>query len=131
MPDVLRFTVHGPPVAKERARVVNIGGHARSFTPAKTMAYEKLVGDLCRVAARAAGWHLDGEAYGVELHVHFADRRRRDIDNVAKAILDGMNGTAYQDDSRVSELHIYKNIDRAKPRVEVRIWRASVPETAP
>ena len=46
-----------------------------------------------------------------------------DIDNIAKAVLDALNGIAYDDDAQVVELHVYKH-DRTRgvgpcPRVEV------------
>ena len=37
-------------------------------------------------------------------------RRYGDIDNLAKAILDGVNGVLWNDDSQISELHVTKNL---------------------
>ena len=37
------FVVPGEPQGKGRARVGKINGHARMFTPAKTVAYEGLI----------------------------------------------------------------------------------------
>lgn len=31
-----------------------------------------------------------------------------DVDNVAKAVLDGLNGVAYEDDAQVTDLHVIK-----------------------
>lgn len=31
-----------------------------------------------------------------------------DVDNVAKAVLDGLNGVAYEDDAQVTDLHVMK-----------------------
>lgn len=36
-----------------------------------------------------------------------------DADNIAKAVLDGLNGVAYVDDKQVVELHVYKH-DRVR-----------------
>jgi crossover junction endodeoxyribonuclease RusA len=45
----------------------------------------------------------------VEVTVHPPDRRRRDIDNVAKALLDALQqGGAYHDDSQIVRLAIEK-----------------------
>ena len=37
----------------------------------------------------------------LEIVCYFADRRRRDLDNVVKAVSDGLGGVAYADDSQV------------------------------
>jgi crossover junction endodeoxyribonuclease RusA len=46
---------------------------------------------------------------------------RGDLDNSLKAILDALNQCAYRDDSQIDELHAYKYLDRANPRVEVEV----------
>lgn len=38
----------------------------------------------------------------------FDDNRRRDVDNYAKATLDSLIGVLFDDDSQISELHLYK-----------------------
>ena len=43
-----------------------------------------------------------------------------DIDNVAKAILDALNGVVYKDDNQIVELHI-KKLYSDEPRVIVKI----------
>lgn len=74
------------------------------------------------LCARLAGLRtpLRG-AVRITLRLWFADRRRRDLDNVAKSVLDGLNGTAYDDDSQVTELHVLGAIDIDNPRAEVEI----------
>ena len=59
----------------------------------------------------------------VELTVacYFPDARRRDADNVLKAVMDGLNGVAYDDDSRVVKATVTKAIDREQPRTEVTV----------
>ena len=52
---------------------------------------------------------------------YFKDKRKRDIDSHLKALLDSMSGIVYLDDSQVTELHVYKEIDVDNPRVEVSI----------
>lgn len=63
----------------------------------------------------------------VVLRVFFPDRLRRDIDNVAKSVTDAMNGGPYVDDSQVHELHVYRAIDKMRPRVEVEVFRLEEP----
>lgn len=47
-------------------------------------------------------------------------KTKPDLDNVAKVILDALNGIAYHDDSQVSRLLIEKRYAE-EPRVEVMI----------
>jgi Holliday junction resolvase RusA-like endonuclease len=111
----ITFTVEGVPRPKARARR---GAGGRWYTPQATKAYEEAVG----WAARAAGVHepCDG---GVRLDIvlWMPDRRRRDLDNCAKSICDGLNGIAYLDDSQVAELVVKRRIDGQRPRAEITV----------
>jgi crossover junction endodeoxyribonuclease RusA len=46
-----------------------------------------------------------------------------DVDNVAKSVLDGLNGVAYEDDNQVVELLVrkYKVTRKEEERVEIEI----------
>ena len=46
--------------------------------------------------------------------------KKPDIDNIAKSILDGLNGIAYDDDKQIVQLLVYKYYG-VYPRVEVTI----------
>ena len=50
-------------------------------------------------------------------------RRRMDVDNVAKSVLDGLNGVAYEDDDQVIELLVRKHkvTRKEEERVEIEI----------
>lgn len=52
---------------------------------------------------------------------YFKDNRKRDIDSHLKCLLDAMTGIVYEDDSQITELHIFKEIDRKNPRVEIQV----------
>ena len=114
------FTIPGEPVAKARPRAVRVGDGVRAYTPAKTTHFENLV----KLSAQAAGMpKLDG---GVVVHIKFVlprpkrlarkkdpDARMacisgKDVDNLAKSVLDGLNGIAYDDDRQVYSLHVLK-----------------------
>lgn len=110
------FIVEGQPIGKERARVTK-RGHA--YTPPRTVEYERRV-QLLGASARPSGWPLDAE-YVLTVRLFMGDKRRRDIDNCAKAVGDALNKTAYADDSQVRELHAYRTFDKLQPRAEVTI----------
>ncbi|WP_414146407.1 RusA family crossover junction endodeoxyribonuclease, partial [Helicobacter sp.] len=58
----------------------------------------------------------------IALSVHWIkkDRRKRDIDNILKPILDALNGIAYYDDSQVTELFV-KRQQGAQECLEITI----------
>ncbi len=135
----IRFTIPGRPVSKARPR---LGAGGRTYTPKPTKMYEHLV-KYCvikaiqdwKAAARLAvlrqpslpgttgpksplvEWPRQSR-YRVEATIYLPDMRG-DVDNVAKSILDGMQGIAYDDDKYVMELWIEKRINRAEPRADV------------
>lgn len=115
---MFHFTVPGQPVPKERARA---GRGKHHFTPARTRDYEQRV-RLCAQSERPRSWPMVGE-YVVVITAYFADARARDIDNVAKSLLDGLNGIAWDDDSQVTTLSISRHIDRVNPRASVWVYR--------
>lgn len=105
------FTVPGKPVPKARPRIVT--AHAvdgrrfnRSYTPARTRAYEEAVGWAALQALRHAGAPAPAPApalYGI--HVRFVVSAKHwlrfDIDNALKSLLDGMQGVVYPNDRQV------------------------------
>ena len=96
----VRFVVPGRPTPKARPRVVRAGGRARAYTPEATKAFEEAVGwEAKRAGARRP------VQWPVEVRVKFVVRHRRaDLDNLVKAVLDGMRGVVYEDDSQVVRL---------------------------
>lgn len=114
---MITFTAPGPPVPKERARILK----RRTFTPGKTKAFESSVAAYARIAMREAGVEMVGKRIPVSLSLEFymPDRRRRDIDNMAKAVMDGLNGVLYHDDYQVVRLECVKSVDKDDPRTVV------------
>jgi Holliday junction resolvase RusA-like endonuclease len=112
------FTVPGPVVPWQRAASVG----ARRFTPAKQRAYQATV-RYHALAARPRGPWLPSKAsrYRVDVEAFLPDERRRDLDNIAKTLLDALNGVLYLDDSQVTVLMVATHVDRDRPRVEVRV----------
>jgi crossover junction endodeoxyribonuclease RusA len=112
------FTVPGPVVPWQRAASVG----ARRFTPAKQRQYQANV-RMHALAARPRGPWLPSKhaRYRVDVEAYLPDERRRDLDNVAKTILDALNGVLYLDDSQVTVLMVATHVDRERPRVEVHV----------
>ena len=57
----------------------------------------------------------------VIVRYYFKDKRKRDVDNFHKALIDGLKGIAFEDDSQIVLLCLEKFIDRKRPRTEVII----------
>ena len=66
------------------------------------------------------GKPLQGEL-SVSVRFFFATKRKRDLDNQNKLILDALSGIAYEDDSQISTLTLVRGYDTARPRIEVHI----------
>ena len=97
---VVRFTVPGEPRSKQRPRVTAKG----TFTPKETLEAERLV----RNTWRALGEPMFEHQVVVDIEFYNGNRRRRDLDNMAKLVLDALNGEAFDDDYRVIELNLRK-----------------------
>lgn len=119
----VRFTVKGEPMSKARARVVN--GHA--FTPLRTRQAEDVVAWSFRDVAR--GHEPTATVYyGVSAEFYAGTRQRRDVDNMLKLILDGLNGVAWVDDNSVLEVFGRKSYcTKAEARTEVCIYEVGSP----
>ena len=59
----------------------------------------------------------------VIIRVYYSDKRKRDVDNVGKVVLDSMNKLVFEDDSQVQKLTLEKAYCKEKPRTEVIISR--------
>ena len=131
----VEFTVPGIPVAKGRPRFSRQGPYVRTYTPDKTYRYEQLV-QLSFMQSEQP--KLSG-AVKVRILAYFpipksASKKRQkmmaegeirhttkpDGENVSKAILDGLNRMAYDDDSNIVELHVEKWYSE-EPRAEITI----------
>lgn len=134
---VIRFTVPGAPQGKGRPRVGTIGGHARMFTPQKTVAYEGFIALQAQIAM--AGHDLVDGPVEVRMFIacpvpaSWSQKKQRaaldgqhfpttkpDTDNVVKAVFDACNGVVWRDDVQVVDLVLRKRYS-AQPRVEVEI----------
>ena len=125
----LTFTVYGKPVAKGRPRMTK-SGHV--YTPQTTKEYEERIrNDAMSEMGRSKilPW-TDKQPLKVVIDAFFklpesATKKDRvdvvnhikfptvkaDVDNIAKSILDGMNGYVYGDDAQVVDLVITKRYD--------------------
>jgi len=118
---MIKMTIPGRPVPKGRPRLGVRGRKAYVYTPPETKEYENIVGWV----AKCMGCRPTEEPVSVMLDIYA--RGKMDVDNVAKSILDGLNGVAYEDDDQVVELLVRKHKVKRKEeeRVEIEIREAS------
>ena len=131
------FVVPGEAVGKGRPRVTTIGGHARMFTPTKTANYETLIAlaaqtamngrdliagpvlmELKIIVSVAQSWSKKKRAEALAGEVK--PTKKPDIDNVLKAICDGINGIVFKDDVQVTNVSMSKKFGET-PGVLVRV----------
>lgn len=112
---IVSFEVPGKAVPKGRPRR---GANGRFFTPKETKVYEQTVGMMARNAMRSK--KPTTEEVFVRMKFYFDDRRKRDLDNLVKAVLDGCNSIVFADDKQVTRLEaaIFRD---SKPRVAVQV----------
>ncbi len=63
--------------------------------------------DMCAAIA-TQNIRLTRGPVSVTLMFSFRTRHRRDVDNFSKATLDCLKGVMFEDDSDITELHLYK-----------------------
>ena len=57
----------------------------------------------------------------MEIILFFKDKRRRDVDNYSKLVLDALEGVVYEDDKQIQKLTVEKRISVEDPRIEIQI----------
>ncbi|MCO4819773.1 MAG: RusA family crossover junction endodeoxyribonuclease [Bacteroidetes bacterium] len=137
---IIRFVVPGKPISKarHRTRVVKNKTTGKSFatmyTPKTTTSFQNSV--RLFFYQKYTGSPLEGPI-SVKIFAFFQPPKKKaslitasitdipvitkpDVDNVAKAVLDGLNTVAFKDDSQVSELFIGKYYSN-NPRIEIVI----------
>jgi crossover junction endodeoxyribonuclease RusA len=116
----LSFVIPGIPGTKGRPR---LGAHGNVYTPKKTTSFEHTVQTYARQAMAITGWRLTTDRCAMTLRVFWPNRRRKDLDNVAKVVMDSTNLLVVHDDSQFDELHVYGAVDAVRPRVEVVVTK--------
>lgn len=131
---MIKFEILGQPIAKQRPRMTRAG---IAYTPAKTVNYETVVKYtyqslyahrepiMGHIKASITAVFPVPKSYSKKktaelLSGHHNYDKKPDCDNLAKIILDALNGIAYKDDSQVTVLHITKEYG-TQPKVIVEL----------
>jgi len=57
----------------------------------------------------------------VNIHYYFQDKRRRDVTNYDKPILDSLSKIVYKDDTYIKKIIMEKDLDKEDPRIIITI----------
>lgn len=124
-PEPITINLVGAPQGKGRARAFMRGGHISHYTPEKTRTYEGMI--------RTAAMQAMGNRPALDEPVEFVMRavfeipksfskaknqaamvnelkpgKKPDLDNIAKAWNDALNGVVYRDDSLICRMSLEK-----------------------
>lgn len=130
---ILTLTLNSAPVGKERPRIRKNGF---VYTPRKTQEYEKAIkwafiskyGDFKPIESpieiSIKGYYPITKSWSKKkkeeaLRQNFIPGKP-DVDNMAKIVLDALNGVVYKDDVLVKNLNVQKEFS-LNPRIEVTI----------
>ncbi len=132
----LTFHVDLDPVPKGRPRFSKVGGFVRSYTPKKTSDYEAQVKSIAQSAMTREPLETPLAAFlyfrlpiprsypkkRIAACLSGSERpiKKPDLDNLAKSVLDALNGVVYLDDSQLVSLHITKVYDH-NPGVDIMV----------
>ena len=134
----INITIPITPVAWQRPKTSIINGWVHHYSPAKTKNYEKAIADYYKQATR--GFRFDKDepicvnlVFGMPIPQSTPKSRREamregvirhtkrpDVDNLAKSVLDALNGVAWEDDSQIVRLSVSKQY-RETPDVYIYI----------
>lgn len=125
--------VKGKIRGKQRPRMAR-GGHV--YTPSQTVTYEKQIrecykdqcGELLEgeIKANIVAYYKVPKSYTkkrqkiIENNLEYP-MKKPDSDNIAKIVLDSLNGIAYNDDAQVVELHMFKKYTFDEERIEFNL----------
>ena len=97
----LHLNVPFPPSVNHYWRHITLRGHTRTVISKKGREYRQTIGSLIRPPEPLTG------RLSVCIDLQPPDRRRRDIDNYPKALLDSLtHAGVWEDDEQIDSLHI-------------------------
>jgi Holliday junction resolvase RusA-like endonuclease/endogenous inhibitor of DNA gyrase (YacG/DUF329 family) len=119
---VAQLMIPGEPASKARPRFDGRGSKTRAYTPEKTKSAEAQV--AWHFSRARPDWRADGQGHFGLMAVFFCEsRQRRDVDNMIKLLLDGLNKVVWHDDVQVIEVSARKVVGVAPARTELLLYR--------
>ena len=132
----MKFVVEGK--IKGKARPRRSSKSASMYTPLETKQYEDYIAHCFRISG---GQKIEGAVklnitmlFAIPKSMKKADKelckfnevlpqKKPDVDNCLKAVMDGLNGVAYEDDKQVTSGNVVKRWTTGVERLEIEIER--------
>ena len=125
LPLVFEATLPWPPTVNSYWRHKVIGKIATVYVSQEGQAYRKAV-NLCLLEHGVKTYALERDLR-VEIEVFPPDRRKRDLDNLLKSLLDSLtHAQVWKDDNQIADLRIYRN-KQITGIVKVRVYELERP----
>jgi len=121
---IFEVTLPWPPTINTywRHRVIN--NNAIVYITVEGKIYRKIVNELVLEAAAAQEFKKYTGRLRVVIEAFPPDKRKRDLDNVLKSLLDALtHANVWDDDSQIDDLRIYRNI--VAGMVKVRLYETT------
>jgi Holliday junction resolvase RusA-like endonuclease len=112
----ISFFVSGHPVPKQS---FVYDGHGHGHSKPEVKAWQSIIRWRVGEDMRLSNYEVIIGPLELELSFVLLDKRRRDLDNLSKAVCDALNGLLYLDDSQIVKLTITKTVDRDKVGVHI------------
>ena len=125
---MIDLVIYGKPIGKARPRFGRNKGTGKvvTFTPQKTKNYEQEIATTAQCAM--FGKTLMEGPLKVEIKAFFFHKTkegfhvsRPDLDNIIKAILDGLNGVVFKDDASVAVVSASKSYVNSEEQERVEV----------
>jgi Holliday junction resolvase RusA-like endonuclease len=118
MPKSITFFVEGEPCPKQSFRVVEKrSGKTHGYADPKVTAWQNVIGTYANQCFQDK---LTGRLK-VKLRFYLSNNRVVDLDNLSKAVLDGLKGIAFKDDCQVFQMELSKSVDKNNPGVYIEV----------
>lgn len=137
---MITVIVDGNPGVKKRPRFTRMGKLVKTYNPEENVSYENWI-RLCYKNQIGEMAYKDDDTLKVSIIAYYQvpkswskkkteqalaneikPTNSKDVDNIAKIILDALNGVAFKDDHYVTDLEVKKRYSDI-PRVEIEIER--------
>ena len=134
--EYVEFSIVGEIKTKQRPRAAMIRGHARIYTPKDTILYENYIKAMYQ--EKYKDFNFGNKPISLTVKCYFKANQvmekfastevneipcktHKDLDNIAKTIMDALNGIAFYDDKQITELRAFKEYTKDNERIEVII----------
>ena len=112
------FYVDGDPIPKQSFRVIEKrSGKTHGYADPRVVSWQSAIGYEANLHCHEV---LTSQV-SVRLEFYLSNRRVVDLDNLSKAVFDGLKEIAFKDDSQVVKLELSKQVDKENPGVRIFI----------